>query len=997
MKKKSIHPRNETLQGKDYWRSLAQLEGSPEFDEFLHREFPQGASELKDPVTRRSFLTLMGASIALAGLAGCRRPVEKIIPYVNAPEEIVPGIPKFYATSMPFGLSAYGLLVETHESRPTKLEGNSEHSSTQGASNAIIQGSILGLYDPDRARSITRDGEKSSFSDFVSYWQAIRRNYIENNGEGLAVISESYSSPTLNRLRRDFSRVFPRSKWVTYEPVSDENIFEGIRVATGIPHRPIYHFENAATVLSLDADFLLSDPENIANTQGFSSRRRVSSEDDSMNRLYVAESGFSLTGGMADHRIRLQSSRIGALAVRLARELDAQGITVPGIDIIPSSGEDSFDSRWLQAVAQELSQNRGSSLVLAGRNQPPAVHALVFAINAALGNNGETVSYIEPVDASFPNTGDLVQLADDIRSGSVTGLVILGGNPAYNAPADLDFSGLLGTVDHSVHISSYKDETSRLTDWHIPQSHYLESWGDVRSADGSLGVIQPMIAPLFDSYTSMRILTIISGGNDDESDYDSVRRTWRQILGNSNLENNWRKVLHDGILTQSTVPPTVPRIDSRSYAAFLSQHRFNGNEPGADQFELVFTQSQSTFDGRYANNGWLQELPDPVTKISWDNVALISPSTARSLELNNADVVQIIIDGRDLEIPVWIQPGQADKTVSVALGYGIMGRGRVADGVGANSYKIRASNALYIGSGLTLNTTEKTRLIATTQDHNSMENRPIVREASLEEYRDHPEFAPEMVKHFPLRSMWKDHSYEEGYQWGMSIDLNTCTGCNACTIACQSENNIPVVGKDQVSRGREMHWIRLDRYFSGDPDNPEMVTQPVACQHCENAPCEQVCPVAATVHDAEGLNLQVYNRCIGTRYCSNNCPYKVRRFNFYNLTKDTPELVKMAQNPDVTVRSRGVMEKCTFCLQRINRTKSQAKLEKRDVRDGEVRTACQETCPARAIYFGNINDPDSEVSWIKRQNRNYELLAELNNRPRNSYLAKIRNPNPQLR
>ena len=996
MKKKSIHTQNDPLQGKEYWRSLAQLEGSPEFDEFLHREFPQGASELSDPVTRRSFLTLMGASIALAGLAGCRRPVEKIIPYVNAPEEIVPGIPKFYATSMPFGLSAYGLLVETHEGRPTKLEGSAKHPSTQGASNAFIQGSILGLYDPDRARSITRDGEKNSLSDFVSYWQEIRQNYIQSSGEGLAVISESYSSPTLSRLRGDFLTVFPRSKWVTYEPVSDENIFEGIRIATGIPLRPVYHLKNAETVLSLDADFLLSDPENIANTRGFSSRRRVSSENDSMNRLYVAESGFSLTGGMADHRIRLQSSRIGAFAVRLARELGTQGITVPGLDSISSSGEDSFDRNWIQAVAQELSQNRGGSLVLAGRNQPAAVHALVFAINAALGNNGKTVSYIEPVDASLPNSGDLVQLAADIRNGSVTGLVILGGNPAYNAPVDLDFPGLLDAVDHSVHISPYKDETSRLTDWHIPQSHYLESWGDVRSADGSLGIIQPMIAPLFDSYTSGRILTIISGGNADESDYDTVRQTWRRFLGNSNFENDWRKVLHDGILTQSAAVPTVPRIALRSYTASLSQHRFNGNEPGADQFELVLTQSQSTFDGRYANNGWLQELPDPVTKIVWDNVALISLSTANALELKNADVVRIIIDGRDMEIPVWIQPGQADKTVSVAIGYGTMGRGRVADGVGANSYKIRASNALYIGSGLTLNKTDKTQLIATTQDHNSMENRPIVREASLEEYRENPEFAPEMVKHFPLRSMWKEHNYEEGYQWGMAIDLNTCTGCNACTIACQSENNIPVVGKEQVSRGREMQWIRLDRYFSGDPDNPEMVTQPVACQHCENAPCEQVCPVAATVHDAEGLNLQVYNRCIGTRYCSNNCPYKVRRFNFFNYTKDTPELVKMAQNPDVTIRSRGVMEKCTFCLQRINRTKAQAKLEKRDVQDGDVRTACQETCPAQAIYFGNINDPDSEISRVKRQNRNYELLAELNNKPRNSYLAKIRNLNPHL-
>ncbi|MCH8285625.1 TAT-variant-translocated molybdopterin oxidoreductase [candidate division KSB1 bacterium] len=983
------------LKGKEYWRSLDQLAGTPEFKEFLHREFPVGASEMLDNTTRRKFLGLMGASLALAGLSGCRRPVEKVIPYVIPPEEIVPGIPQYYSTTMPFGSNSYGLIVKSHEGRPTKCEGNDDHPSSYGKSNTFIQGAMLGLYDPDRSQHILQDGLERSWNDFASFWSGLRQGFAANGGSGLAVISESFNSPTLARLTQEFKTAFPQAMWATYEPVSDENIFEGIRAATNGNYIPVYHFENADIILSLDSDFLLSESENIANTKRFTDRRRISSETESMSRLYIVESGFSITGGMADHRMRLQSRQVGAFAVRVAQALGEQGVQVEGINNIQVSGGDNFDRQWINAVAGDLVQAQGRSIVVAGRNQPPAVHALVASINAALGNAGATITYHQNPNTSHSNGGELANLAGAIRNGNINTLVILGGNPVYNAPADMDFGSLLSGVENTVHLSGYVDETSREADWHIPQSHFLESWGDAGSADGTLGIIQPLISPLFDSYTNVHVLDLLAN-NSGQNDYEIVRRTWRPILGNGNFERNWRRVLHDGLLPGSSSPPASPGINNSSLSAVLSAHRFDGGAVSASNLEIVFQPSNATYDGRYANNGWLQEFSDPVTKIVWDNPVLISPATARELDLENNDMVNISFDGRELEMPVWIQPGHADNTISVTLGYGRESIGRVADGVGFNTYLLRSSSGLNFGDGASLRKTNGSYRISATQDHHSMEGRPIVREATVEEYREEPHFAEEMVEHPPLKSMWQEFDYSKGYQWGMSIDLNTCTGCNACNIACQSENNIPIVGKEQVYKGREMHWIRIDRYYTGDPENPEMVHQPLLCQQCENAPCEQVCPVAATMHSKEGLNQMVYNRCIGTRYCSNNCPYKVRRFNFFNYTKDTPEIVKMAQNPEVTVRSRGVMEKCTYCVQRINVAKIKANVEDRQLQDGEIKTACQQTCPADAIVFGDINDPDSRVSQAKKQNRDYVLLAELNNKPRTSFLAKIRNPNPAL-
>lgn len=932
--------------------------------------------------------------MAMAGLAGCRKPVEKIIPYVVPPEEIIPGVPLFYATTMPFGDTAYGLLVETHEGRPTKIEGNELHPSTRGTSNSFIQASMLGLYDPDRSQRVLSGGAESKWQDFVTYWRSLHSRFAANQGTGLAVLSEAFSSPTLKRLADEFSVKFLNSKWVTYEPVSDENIYDGIRIATGNAYRPLYAYDKAEVILSLDSDFVFGESESMTAAMGFADGRRITSERDSMNRLYVVESVFSLTGSLADHRLRLQSSQIAAFAAALIVELNSQGLAIPIVDHLGEYREHRFDRQWLKTVAADLLRARGKCLVVAGRRQPAIVQALTYVINNALGNIGSIVSYCELTDARISARAELADLVKLMRDGNVDTLVIIGGNPAYNAPSDLDFASALGRVKNSIQLSHYADETSRSMKWHIPQAHYLESWGDTRSADGTASIIQPMIEPLFGGHSSVEMLQLMVDGRDLRG-YEIVRESWSKLLS-GNFEKQWRRVLHDGRLEGSSLTTITTALNNDTLTAGLKNAPIGKGGIGNEDLELVFQASPAVYDGRFANNGWLQEMPHPVTKITWDNVATISPATAARLRLQNGDMVRLTLQGRSLELPIWVLPGQADNSIGVDLGYGRRAAGRVGDGVGFDTYSLRPLDAPDIALGLSLVKTGSTYSISCAQDHGSMEGRPLVREATLDEYRRKPEFASEMVEHPPLVSLFEDRKYDQGYQWGMAVDLNACIGCNACTIACQSENNIPIVGKRQVANGREMNWIRIDRYFVGKPEEAEMVHQPVTCQHCEKAPCEQVCPVAATVHDREGLNVMVYNRCIGTRYCSNNCPYKVRRFNFFNYTVDTPEIVKMAMNPDVTVRSRGVMEKCSFCVQRINFARSKAKQDERDIRDGEIITACQQACPTRAIVFGNVNDPESKVSKIKRQNRNYELLAELNTAPRLSYQARIRNPHPEL-
>ena len=979
-------------QGKEYWRSLNELAETEEFQEFLHREFPEGASELNSSMSRRKFMTLMGASMALAGLVSCRKPVQKIIPYVNQPEQVIPGVSNHYATTMPLQNSAYGLIVESHEGRPTKIEGNDEHPSSLGKSNVFTQAATLSLYDPDRSRQVMQNGAEKQYAEFVTFWRNLYTQYLQNDGRGLAVISGAFSSPTLRRLQREFNRQFPRADWVVYEPVSDENIYRGIRLATGDFYQPVYDYSEAKVVLTLDADFVQQNNENIVNAKQFADARRVTSEKDSMNRLYAVESTYTLTGGMADHRMRIRSSQMGVFALALANALQDEGVNIPAVrGEMP--GSYNFDIKWISELARDLVKNRGQSLIVAGRNQPPTVHALIYAINEALDNIGHTVSYRTIDEETIPDQSAFQRLVSRMKDGSVDTVCLLGVNPVYDAPGDIHFSEALSKVPYSIHLSSYYDETSRESDWHVPEAHFLEAWGDAESADGTHSVIQPLIAPLFNGKSAVEIVNLLTNGTDAQG-YDVVRDTWTRLLGSGDFETQWRKVVHDGLYRAGGTSFQAPRSSRRNIAQALNRY----TPPAADKssLEVVFYASPSVFDGRYANNGWLQELPDPITKISWDNAAVMSPKTAEALGVEMEELVTLEFRGNRLEMPAWIVPGFADYTIALELGYGRESVGRVGNAVGFNAYKLRTTDAMNFGAGLKVTGTGKNYTIASTQDHWSLEERPIYREATKIEYEEKPHFVDEVhAEAPPNENLWDEHSYEEGYQWGMAIDLSVCTGCNACTIACQSENNIPVVGKEQVGNGREMHWIRMDRYFSGDVEDPEMV-QPVTCMQCENAPCETVCPVNATVHDDEGLNVQVYNRCIGTRYCSNNCPYKVRRFNFFNYTSDTPEVEQMGKNPDVTVRSRGVMEKCTYCTQRIQQKKIQAKREDRTLYTDEVVSACQQTCPTDAIVFGDINDPESQVSKVKAQNRDYAMLGHLNTQPRTTYQAKIRNPNPAL-
>ncbi len=994
-----------TMTGKEYWRNLETLADTPEFNTFLDEKIPGGSELPKHAISRRDFLSLMGASLALAGLAGCRRPVEKIIPYVIPPEDFIPGVPQFYASTMPLGLEAWGVLVENNEGRPTKLEGNEQHPATRGAANAYLQAAILGLYDPDRSDSVLYKGQPSYWDQFISAWEKLYADYKTAAGEGLAIFSEASSSPTLVRLKKEFKKQFPKAAWVTYEPISDENIYQGIQIATGKKLRPVYQFDQAKVILSLDSDFLHMETNNIANSLDFSKGRTVASEMDGMNRLYVVESSFTVTGGMADHRLRLRSGLVGAFTVALTQELKRQGLRIPGASKL--TGSTPFNEQWLKAAAKDLMDHQGECVVVAGRNQPPEVHALVYALNAALGNHKATCRYTPISEVNYPDLEKVQHLVQQMQAGDISTLIMLGGNPVYNLPVDLNFTSALQRVSHTIHLSSYVDETSVQAEWHLPETHFLEAWGDARSIDGTLSVIQPQTQPLFGGYSAIEILGLINTGK-REKGYNLVQTTWKKLLPTTGFSAHWRQVLHDGVFTAHKSSFSAPSVRSKRLAQALTSNVFSGKAASASNLEVVFTPSRALFDGRFANNGWLQELPDPITKLTWDNAALISKSTAKTLGVKSGDMVTLIYRQQTLTIPVWVLPGQADYSVTIPLGYGRNFKGYVGTNVGFNGYVLRTSDTMEFGQSLTMTLTGQTYALASTQDHGGLEpeklateeieNRlPIlIREAELKEYQRHPDFVKEYEEHPPLKSLWDERPYDQGYQWGMTIDLNKCTGCNACTIACQSENNIPVVGKLEVSRGREMHWLRLDRYFSGTEEDPELVYQPVACQHCENAPCEQVCPVAATTHDKEGLNVMVYNRCVGTRYCANNCPYKVRRFNFFNYTKDTPEIVKMAMNPDVTVRSRGVMEKCTFCIQRISLARISAKKENREIRDGEVVSACQQSCPADAIVFGNINDPNSQISQVKKQNRNYALLGELNTKPRTTYLAKLRNPNPEL-
>ncbi|HKX31531.1 MAG TPA: TAT-variant-translocated molybdopterin oxidoreductase [Blastocatellia bacterium] len=1017
------------------WRSLEELADSDLFQESLRREFPSGASEWNDAIGRRRFLQLMGASIALAGLAACtRQPAETIVPYVQAPEGIAPGRPLYFATAMPFGGTAEGLLVESHEGRPTKIEGNPQHPANLGTTSLFAQASVLTLYNPDRARTATRLGEIKPWGDFVTALRQSLAGPRAAPGAGLRLLTETISSPTLIDQIQKLIADFPSAKWHVYEPVNGDQSRAGLRMVFGEPVKADCRLENADVILSLDSDFLGGRPAGIRQAREFASRRRLLDGRREMNRLYAVESAMTNTGAVADHRLPLRPSEIEGFTRAIAAALGIRAAAPAGGS--PGSAPERW-RHWIDPLVRDLQQHRGRSLILAGETQPPIVHALAAAMNQALGNLDRTVVYTASAEASpADQTESLGELVRAMNAGQVDLLVIVSGNPVYHAPADLQFAAAMAKVKMRIHLSLFHDETSELCHWHLPESHYLEAWSDVRADDGTVTIIQPLIAPLYQSKSAHELLAAF-GDRPEQSGYDLVREYWMRSHGpagtppppqiptraqddrqlaevksrlqlrpqaSSDFDRWWQESLRTGVAPTAPIgaKPISPKIDWASPNASSPNRSEERNT-----LEIIFRPDPSIYDGRFAHNGWLQELPKPLSKLTWGNAVELSPATAQRLGLGYevagrggehgqilADVVELQYRGRTLLAPVWIAPGHADDCATVHLGYGRTRGGSVGTGAGFNAYAIRTADAPWFGAGLTIRKTGQRQPLAVTQLHHNLEGRDLVRSATLNEFREHPNFSHEREAE-PDQSLYSGWRYD-GHAWGMAIDLNACTGCNACIVACQSENNIPVVGREEVMHGREMHWLRIDRYFVGSASDPEAFFQPLPCMHCEKAPCEVVCPVGATVHSSEGLNDQVYNRCVGTRYCSNNCPYKVRRFNFL-LYQDwrTPQLA-LQRNPDVSVRSRGVMEKCTYCVQRIQEAKIAAEKEERDLRDGDIRTACQQACPTEAIVFGDLNDRDSRVAQLKREPRNYSLLGELNTRPRTTYLAAVRNPNPEL-
>jgi MoCo/4Fe-4S cofactor protein with predicted Tat translocation signal len=978
---------------KRVWRGLDQLAGTPDYRDYVASEFPHDPRAEAKGVSRRSALKLMAASAALGGLTACTKlPTEKIVPYAQQqPEDFVPGKPLFYATAMPMAGYATGLLVESHMGRPTKVEGNPSHPASLGAANVFAQASVLTLYDPDRAQVVVYGGRIGDWSRFLTSMDQNRAELLIRKGAGLRILTGIVTSPSLADQIRSMLTQFPQAKWHQYEPGSRDTVREGSKLAFGEYVNTVYHLDQADVIVALDADFLTAGPGAVRYARDFADKRRVTGPESTMNRLYVVESTPTVTGAMADHRFPLRASDVEAFARALADTLAGKtGSAAPGR--VPAS--------WIPAFVRDLQKHRGASLVIAGEQQPPPVHALAHAMNDALGNVGKTVHYTNPVEANPVNgIESLKELVAEMQAGQVDTLLMLGVNPVYNAPADLHFKDSLLKVRTRIHLSLYEDETAEQCHWHIPEAHFLESWGDARAYDGTISIIQPLIAPLYDGKSAHEILAVLAG-QEEASGHEVVRGYWQRQKPGADFEQFWQTSLNNGVVADSALAPKPVKLNPALPTAAANAAKAGG-------IEIVVRPDPSVGDGSFANNGWLQELPKPLTKLTWDNAALVSPTSARKLGVNNGDVVKLSGNGQALEAPIWITPGHADDSLTLHLGYGRQRAGHVGNGRGFNAYLLSTTENPWLGTA-TVEKTGKTYQLVTTQHHHIMGKegeereeesvaalqRKLVRSATLEEFRKNPEMIHEEGEENGP-SIYPGYAYN-GNAWGMSIDLNSCIGCNACVVACQSENNIAVVGKDQVARGREMHWIRVDSYFQGGLENPEIYNQPVPCMHCENAPCEYVCPVGATVHSPEGLNEMVYNRCVGTRYCSNNCPYKVRRFNFYLFSDWTTPSLEPLRNPDVTVRSRGVMEKCSYCIQRINKVKLAAEKEDREIHDGEILTACQQTCPAQAIVFGNINDKDSRVAKLKAQARNYGILTDLNTRPRTTYLAKLRNPNPEI-
>ena len=988
--------------GRVVWRSLEEKE-----DPSRLQEDACGSDVVKQHVApeelfqlnRRKFLTLSGSIATLAGVEGCiRRPVENILPYTDMPEYVNPGVPNHYASVINIAGEAVGIVGTSREGRPTKLEGNPDHPTSRGATNMWAQSSILDLYDPDRLQSPRNQDGRSDFAAFDKAFADKLNTLRAKAGAGLYILTQPSNSPTYLRLRQLVVDKLPLSRIAVYSPVSQSAVREGARLALGVPATPIYDFTRAKVVLALDSDFLGTELGSTLASHQFGAARDMESAAGSLNRLYSVEPTLSITGSNADHRLRLSAQDVARYARALAAELSTTGVELGQLaSAVRGTSTEGIPEQWIKAVARDLVKNRGQGVIVVGPRQPAALHALAHALNRALGNAGATVTYTEAVDPQEPENFDsLKNLMAVIEAGRVDTLLILGGNPALDAPADLKFAEALKKVPTSIHFTSYLDETAKLTTWQVPRAHELESWGDQQSTRGDYSVQQPLIAPLWAGRTDAEVLALVAGEANWRA-YNLVQATVekRGLRG----ELAWRRLLHTGIADTrfGAVLGSAPLRDGDIAAAV---QKIGTAAPLADNaFEVVFAVDNKVFDGRYANNTWLLELPDPITRITWDNAALFAPSTAKKLGLKNGDLVRITNGDASVDIVAWAQPGVAAQSIILPLGWGRTAAGKNGSNKGFNVYPLRTLASPHFVAGVTVQKLDKRYPISQTQEHDSMEGRPLAVEATLAEYKDTPNFAEYKTPDPAFGPLWQPQDYSQGEQWGMTIDLNNCTGCGACVIACQAENNIPVVGKDQVARGREMHWLRIDRYYVGeDADEPEVSFQPIGCQHCETAPCENVCPVAATSHGPEGLNDIAYNRCIGTRYCMNNCPYKVRRFNFLNFNEDVPETTQMQFNPSVTVRFRGVIEKCSYCVQRIEAAKINARQQGRvRIKDGEVVSACAQACATGSITFGNINDPNALVTKARNRDRNYGLLVEIGTRPRTRFLGKIRNPNPEMK
>ena len=966
-----IQKRLDGAKGPTYWRSLEELAATDGFKDYLHREFPRQAGEWLDDDGRRNFLKIMGASLALAGLSACtKQPPEYIMPYVQEPEKLLPGKPLFYATAFPISGIASPVLVETHEYRPTKVEGNPEHPVSMGAADVPTQGSILGLYDPDRLQNLNYIGESRTYASFlIEFLQAVEKQKAKQ-GAGMRILTETVTSPTLAAQFQEVLKQYPGAKWYQWEPTGHGRRM-GSQLAFGQFLNPIYQFDKADVVLSIDANFLGNGPGGVKNARDFAARRGVREGVES-NRFYAIETTPSSTGCRADHRLAVKPSEVIGFVRAVATAV---------------AGGAATGSKFQQAVIKDLLAAKGKSIVIAGDDQSPEVHAVVHYINQVLENNGKTIVFTpsleqKPVD----QWAELQTLTQELNAGQVDLLLILGGNPVYAAPPQLNLRGAIQLAKLRVRLGQYDDETTEVCQWQLPEAHAFEHWSDAPAADGTLSIIQPLISPLYGGKSAHDILNAF-GETPDKSGYQTIREFWKAKHTGLDFDAWWKRAIHDGFIKDSA-PAAV---------AAVAKLVPSGAATSGSGIELSFHADPYILDGRYSNNGWLQELPRPVTRLTWDNAVVVSPKTAKELDVETEDVVEIVANGSAVQGAVWILPGQPDGSIALSLGFGRKRSGRAGNGAGFDAYRLRSAANPTFTAGAKVTKKGETFRLAAVQHHFAMEGRDPVKSGTVEEFKKDPFFIQKESETPPKGLTMYPQEWEyKGYAWGMAIDLSACTGCNACVVACQSENNIAVVGKEQVLVTREMHWLRIDRYYSGSVEDPQMHFQPVGCQHCENAPCEIVCPVAATEHDAEGLNNMVYNRCVGTRYCSNNCPYKVRRFNFMLYTDWETESLKLQRNPDVTVRSRGVMEKCTFCIQRINYAKIMAEKEDRRVQDGEIITACQATCPSQAIAFGDLNDPKSKVSKWKAEKTNYSLLGELNTRPRVTYLADIRNPNPEL-